>query len=173
MQRIQFELNCDTLAAYADDSSRDQLVIIIPAGARITLLDKSLSSPSVRVKWNGREVAIFSEVLRSGASEPGRFIETESSLAEEQEEFEDDLSASEKIQLIEHVLLLSRQCWSRTLKSCHGELQAMRERLVQESGSAKVIKAGADADRIHSDENGEAGKSAALNRLTVGAFSHP
>ncbi len=140
MERNQFRLDNDTLATYGDGSFENHL-LIIPAGAQIELLDDSLDAPSVRVRWDGRNVAVFSEALRTCAKEAGQTNTMGDNMASEIDEVEDDLSAAEKLQLVDQLLLLSQHCWSRTLKSCHDDLKEMRERLLQESGSPKVFKA--------------------------------
>src|SRR5579875_2959901 len=142
MQPIQFQLSNDTLATYSDGPSENHL-LIIPAGAQIVLLDDSLSAPSVRVRWDGRDLAVFSEALRTCAVEAGQTTTEADYMANEidEVEVEDDMSAAEKLQLVDQLLLLSERCWSRTLKSCHGELKDMRERLLEESGSAQECSA--------------------------------
>jgi hypothetical protein len=132
MKGSRFQLLSDTLATYVDEYSRDHLVLV-PASSEIILLDGSLASPSVRVLWNEWELAIFSEVLRQQATELEGQAELDRTTPDEAIVGEEGLSVGERLRLVEQLLALSKQCWSRSLKSFDSELETVRRNLLQES----------------------------------------
>jgi hypothetical protein len=140
MKGSQFLLKTDTLATCISDYVRDQLVLI-PANSEITLLDESLAATSVRVSWNGWDLAVFSEALRSQAIELTRKNDMYNNELNETEESDDDLSVTEQLRLVDQLLALSKRCWSRSLKSFDSELAEMRKNLLQESESERVLGA--------------------------------
>ena len=140
MKGSQYLLKTDTLATCIGDYARDQLVLI-PADSEITLLDHSLAATSVRVSWNGWDLAVFSEALRSQAIELTRKNCMYNHELSETEESDDDLSVAEQLRLVDQLLALSKRCWSRSLKSFDSDLAEMRRNLLKESESERVLGA--------------------------------
>jgi hypothetical protein len=135
MKGSRFQLLSDTLATHVDDYSRDHLVLV-PASSEVTLLDDSLGSPSVRVRWNEWELAIFSEVLRREATQLDGRAEVEYEMKHEEE----DLSVAEQLRLVEQLLALSKRCWSRSLRSFDSELDTMRKSLLRQSEAELPVR---------------------------------